>query len=294
MIGRSINQSSCVKCDLCILVCPAGILSKTGSGDVFFREDRLDVCIKCGHCMAMCGHRSISIGGFSYDENFKVIPNMTIDGEAFRDLLLTRRSVRIFQDRPVPAEVLEKIVDMLSTVPFGVHPDNVHFTVVRDKTIVEKAVPMMSDTYKWMHKIFRKPLLGWLILRSMPKELSNTLTRFILPHIDKGFYIHPEEIDDITRNAPAMIIFHAPKTAEEHTVDAYICMTYAMLAAHSLGLGTTVVGLIGPAINHSKPLRKLFRIPEGHEVAHAMILGYPKYRFKHAIVRPKKNVTYLG
>jgi nitroreductase/NAD-dependent dihydropyrimidine dehydrogenase PreA subunit len=283
-----------VKCELCILICPAGILSQTETGEVFFREDRVDVCIKCGHCMAICGHKSISIEGLSYEKNFQPLPAVIPNHEAFRNLLLTRRSVRIFQDRPVTKEVLEKIVEMISTVPFGVHPDNVHLTVVSDKSMIEKAVLLMSDTYRWMHKIFRKPLLGWLILRSMPKEVSNTLTNFILPHIDKGFYIHPEKIDDIARNAPAMILFHAPKGAEEHTVDAHICLTYALLTAHSLGLGATAIGLIGPAINQSKPLRRLFQIPDGNEVVEAMILGYPKYRFKHAIIRPKRNVTYLG
>ena len=294
MNDRSINQSSCVKCELCILICPAGILSQTETGEVFFREDRVDVCIKCGHCMAMCGHKSISIEGLSYEKHFRPLPSVIPDPEAFRNLLLTRRSVRIFQERPVTRETLEKIVEMISTVPFGVHPDNVHVTIVSDISMIEKAVLLMSDTYRWMHKIFRKPVLGWLILKSMPKEVSNALTNFILPHIDKGFYIHPEMIDDIARSAPAMILFHAPKEAEEHTVDAHICLTYALLAAHSLGLGATAIGLIGPAINKSKPLRKLFHVPPENEVVEAMILGYPKYRFKHAIVRPKNNVTYLG
>jgi nitroreductase len=244
--------------------------------------------------MAMCGHKSISIEGLSYDTNFQALPGLTFDPAAFKNFLLTRRSVRVFQDRPVPRELLEEIVYMLSTVPFGVHPDNVQITVIKDKSLIEKAVPLMSAMYKQMHKLFRAPLLGWLILKSMPKEVSNTLTNFIMPHIDKGFYINPDKIDDIARNAPAMILFHAPKGAEEHTADAHICLTYALLAAHSLGLGATAIGLIDPAINHSKPLRKLFQIPDGNEVVEAMILGYPKYRFKHAIIRPKSKVTYLG
>ena len=294
MSTHSINNLSCVKCELCVLVCPAGILSQTETGEIFYRKDRVEVCIKCGHCMAMCGHKSISIEGLSYDRNFQTIPNSALDPLVFKNFLLTRRSVRVFQEKPVHREVLEKIVEMIATVPFGVHPDNVQITVISDKSIIEKAVLLMSNTYRWMHKIFRKPVLGWLILRTMPKEVSNTLTNFILPHIDKGFYIHPEKIDDIARNAPAMILFHAPKGAEEHTVDAHICLTYALLTAHSLGLGATAIGLIGPAINQSKPLRRLFQIPDGNEVVEAMILGYPNYRFKHAIIRPKRNVTYLG
>jgi nitroreductase/Pyruvate/2-oxoacid:ferredoxin oxidoreductase delta subunit len=294
MSTHSINHLSCVKCELCVLICPAAILSQTETGEIFFRKDRVEVCIKCGHCMAICGHKSISIEGLSYDRNFQPIPNSTVDPLDFKNFLLTRRSVRVFQERPVPLEALEKIVEMIATVPFGVHPDNVQITVISEKKMIEKAVPFMSSMYKRMYLFLRIPVLGWLIMRSMPEETRNTLKNFIIPHIEKGFYIHHEEVDDIARNAPAMILFHAPKAAEEHTVDAHICLTYALLAAHSLGLGATAIGLIGPAINQSKPLRALFQIPAGNEIVESMIVGYPKQRFKHAIIRPKRNVTYIG
>ncbi|TRZ74459.1 MAG: hypothetical protein D4R97_04100 [Bacteroidetes bacterium] len=67
----------------------------------------------------------------------------------------------------------------------------------------------------------------------------------------------------------------------------------AILAAHSLGLGATAIGLIGPAINQSNPLRRLFRIPEWNEVVESMITGYPKFPFKRAIVRPRNKVTFI-
>jgi nitroreductase/Pyruvate/2-oxoacid:ferredoxin oxidoreductase delta subunit len=294
MPSHSINHSSCVNCELCIVICPAGIISRKENGEIFFREDRVDVCIKCGHCMAMCGHKSISVEGLSYEKNFRKVPDKIIDPDQLMDFLLTRRSVRIFKDRPVTQDTLEKVVEMISTVPFGVHPDNVHITAVNDKKMIEKALPVMAEMYRQMDKFFRTPILGGLMLKIMPKETANTLKNFIMPHIAKGFYIHPEETDDIARNAPAMIIFHAPKGAEEHTVDAHICLTYAFLAAHSLGLGATTIGLISPAISRTKSLRKLFRIPDGNDVVATVIIGYAKYSFKHAIVRPKANVTYVG
>ena len=41
-----------------------------------------------------------------------------------------------------------------------------------------------------------------------------------------------------------------------------ISVTYAMLAAHSFGLGATIIGLISPAINKVKEIKELFQIPE--------------------------------
>jgi nitroreductase len=112
--------------------------------------------------------------------------------------------------------------------------------------------------------------------------------------VNKGLYDSSTGIDDITRNAPAIILFHANKGAEEHTVDAHIYLTYSLLAAHSLGLGAAAIGLIGPAINQSKPLRKLFKIPDGNEIVESMIVGYPKLQFKRAIVRPRTKVTFIS
>jgi len=94
-------------------------------------------------------------------------------------------------------------------------------------------------------------------------------------------------------DAPAMILFHAAKGAEERIPDAMIYTTYAFLAAHSLGLGATVIGLIGPGINRNKKLKELFRIPLGNEVLQTVIIGYPKINFKRAIVRPRKRVKIL-
>jgi nitroreductase len=244
--------------------------------------------------MAMCETAAISIEGLSYETNFRPLPQAEWNNKAFMDFLLARRSVRIFKDKQVPAEELQKIIDALSMAPFGVNPDNVEITVVNDKKVIEKAFPYMSRMYIQLAKILKVPFLGWLILRSMPKEVSNTLVNFIIPHVNKGLYDSSTGNDDITRNAPVLILFHAKKGAEEHTADAHICLTYSLLAAHSLGLGATVIGLISPAINQSKPLRRLFRIPEGNEVVESMIAGYPKFPFKRAIVRPRTKVTFIS
>ncbi len=292
--SHKINLSLCTGCELCITICPAAILTRNEEKEILFQADKVELCIRCGHCMAMCETAAISIEGLSYETNFRPLPPTNWNHAAFMDFLLTRRSVRIFKDKPIPVEVLQKIIDTMSTAPFAVNPDNVEITVVNDKKMIEKALPYMSKMYVQLAKILKVPFLSWLILRSMPKEVSNTLVSFIVPHVKKGLYDSSTGTDDITRNAPALILFHAPKGAEEHTVDAHIYLTYSLLAAHSLGLGATAIGLIGPAINQSKPLRQLFRIPEGNEVVESMIAGYPKFPFKRAIVRPKTKVTFIS
>jgi nitroreductase/Pyruvate/2-oxoacid:ferredoxin oxidoreductase delta subunit len=292
--SHSIDAVTCTKCELCVIICPSRIIEKTGSGEISFQPDRIPICIQCGHCMAMCESKSISIEGISYEENFRELPQVSMDHESLLNFLLTRRSVRVFKNKPVPVEVIEKILEVISTAPFGVSPDNVEITAITDKSLIEKAAPEMSKVYIQLEKAMKIPVLGWMIRKSMPREAGNTVMNFIVPHLAKNLYKFKDGVDDIARNAPAILLFHAPKGAEEHTVDAHIYLTYALLAAHSLGLGATAIGLIGPAINQSKQLRTLFRIPIGNEVVESMILGYPKLQFKRAIVRPRKNVRYIS
>ena len=141
---HKIDPELCTNCALCVVICPAAILSRDESKKIFFRSDRVDICIKCGHCMAMCESSAISIEGLSYETNFRPIPESIWNEADFYNFLLARRSVRVFKDKPVPIELLQKIVDAIATAPFGVHPDNVEITVVSDKKVIEKAWPIMS------------------------------------------------------------------------------------------------------------------------------------------------------
>jgi ferredoxin len=95
----------------------------------------------------------------------------------------------------------------------------------------------------------------------------------------------------LAQNEEKGIFFQADKV--ELCIRCGHCMAMCE-TAHSLGLGATAIGLIGPAINQSKPLRQLFRIPEGNEVVESMIAGYPKFPFKRAIVRPRTKVTFIS
>jgi nitroreductase len=270
------------------------IITKTETGDIRFHPDRISICIRCGHCMAICESSSIIIDGISPTDNFRELPQVSMDQDTLMNFLLTRRSVRVFKNKPVPREIIDKILEVISTAPFGVSPDNVVITVITDKTLIEKAASEMSKVYIQLEKAMKIPFLGWVIRKSMPKEARNTVMNFIVPHLSKDLYKLKDGVDDIARNAPSLILFHAPKGAEEHTVDAHIYLTYALLAAHSLGLGAAAIGLIGPAVNQSKQLRKLFSIPSGNEVVESMILGYPKFHFKRVILRPRKNVKFLS
>lgn len=92
---------------------------------------------------------------------------------------------------------------------------------------------------------------------------------------------------------PALIIFHSQKGAEAHTSNSLIYATYAMLAAHSLGLGATMVEIIPAAINRVEEVRDIFQIPKDNEAVMSLVLGFQKHKYKRAVKRAKQKVQWI-
>jgi nitroreductase len=242
--------------------------------------------------MAVCTTDAITAAGFKYGTDVVKKENVTLNPHDYYQLLKERRSVRNFKNREVPKEEIEKIIEALNFAPYGSRPEDVEITVVTDRKLMEESLPLFEKFYDNIVKWLDNPIARFFIKRDTSAEVFNTLNKFIYPLARAGHY-HLDKGDRIMRNAPAMLIFHAEKGVEEHTANAYIYATYAMLAATSLGLGSTLIGLVPPAINQMKEIRKHFGIPEENEAVIALIVGYPKYKYAKTVVRPKNKVKWL-
>jgi len=285
-MAHSVQLGTCKKCGLCAEVCPNQILEWAPLKEPSFRADRIPLCIQCGHCMAVCPTQSVTAGGLSYEKDFFDLPRGGIGECDFFNFLSSRRAVRNFQDKPVPKEMLQRILDAIAFAPMGFPPHKIEVTVVQNRSIIHKALPQMMKLYGDLKKWMKNPLIRFLMKRKMNPETFNTIQNHVLPSMEKGLPEMKEKGRDIfTRGAPALILFHAPRGSENHTEDSHIAVTYGLLAAHALGLGASAIGLIPPAVERNPELRKLFQIPKNNEVLGAMIVGYPKVTFQRGIQR---------
>ncbi len=290
----TIDQTTCEVCGLCSEVCPNKILSKNPLGGITFRQDRLPFCMKCGQCMAICPTTSIRIEGLSYSRDFFEIPEGASVGVSFFNMIASRRAIRNFRDQPVPKELLEKVVQAITFAPPGFTPIKTEIVVVQDTEIIRKALPHMIKLYDDLVRAMGNPIGRFFIRREVGKEKFNTIKRHLIPLLKSRLpELKKGEEDTLTRYAPAMIVFHASKNAENFEADVYVALTYGFLAAHALGLGGSAMDIIPPAIQHSPELRKMFSIPDGNQVVASMILGYPKYHYQRGIRRALKRVTWI-
>lgn len=241
--------------------------------------------------MAVCKTKSIVVDGLGYDSNFMDLPQNNVDYNAFIDFLANRRSIRNFKDKAVPRDIIEKVLKAISFAPYGAEPEKIHITVVNDRKKIESALPYIESFLDKIVKWIEHPIASRMMKRRSSPEKYNTVKNHLYPIAKLGNY-KLKEGDRITRNAPAIIILHARKDAEEHTSNSMIYATYLMLAAHSLGLGATIIGIVPPSINRVREIREIFRIPDENEAIMSLILGYPKIKYKRTIVR-KRQAEWL-
>jgi len=287
-----IDINKCKKCQLCIKVCPSKILDADKDNQTYFIEERKHICLECGHCMAICSTQAITVNELSYEKDFIKIPENTITDKEFYSFLQTRRSVREFKNKPVEKEKLQQIIDAISTAPFGTNNDDVSISVITNKELINKSLPLMAKFYSQLVVWFKNPLMRFIIKKKVGIETFNTIKNHLMPMAKLGHY-NLQDYNAITRDAPAIFIFHSKPEAEEHTEDAHIYNTIAMLAAHSLGLGATIIGLIGPAVNKNNELKEIFKIPKENQVITSLIVGYPKYKYLYSIKHERQKVEWV-
>ena len=102
-----LDNEKCTTCGLCAEVC--GLDAIVRNGNTCPTIDHAAYCHTCGHCVAICPQDALSIQDIARDE-FAPMRASTISPLDMETLLLTKRSCREFQDRPVGKSVIEKLI----------------------------------------------------------------------------------------------------------------------------------------------------------------------------------------
>lgn len=288
----TVDTEKCGKCKKCIDVCPCNVIGFNPEEEVHFIEERTPICLKCGQCMAICSTKAINVDGLSYHIDFMDLPDHDVDHTNFINFLANRRSIRNFKDKPISSELIRQILESVAYAPNGAEPEKINLTVINDRKRMEEALPYIAEFLDNIVKWMDHPIASRMIKRKRGQETFNTIKNHLYPIAKLGNY-KLEFGDRITRNAPAIIIFHADKGAEAHTDNSIIYATYTMLAAHALGLGATMIGIVPNAINKVPKVREIFRIPEQHEAVMSVIIGFPKYKYQRTIKRNKQTIHWF-
>ena len=163
-----------------------------------------------------------------------------------------RRSVRAYEAKKVPKDVIETIIEAANNAPSGMNSQPWRFVVVEDEALHSK----MLNTAMPNAKTMLEPLK-----EADPERYQLIMKRY-------------EELDDpIYYSAPAIIfVIGAGKYAD---LSCPLACQNIMLSAFSLGLGSCWVAF-GSFITENEEITKALELKEDEKIFGPILIGYPK------------------
>ena len=173
-----------------------------------------------------------------------------------------RRSVRAYEAKPVPRDVLNEVLNAANEAPSAMNSQPWRFVVIEDPSAKKK-----------------------LLNAALPKAKKITeAVKDLDPERYEAIKKRYAELPDpVYYSAPAIVFVVGNGMYAEHSCP--LACENMMLAAHSLGLGSCWVGF-GAMVTDDPEVRSLLGLEEGDELFGPILLGYPQY---HPPRPPKKD-----
>ncbi len=263
-ISLTVDQEICKKCYACIAECPFDLINMDKEKFPQLRKAAVKRCIRCGHCMAVCVTDALAISVSPLEQSISVDKSLQPDAASVKHLLESRRSIRTYKKKKAEHSILAEIMDVSRYAASAHNCQPVHWIVVEDPNEVKRLAGLVVDYMKDI-KVFPGLIRAW----------------------DNG-------IDKVLRGAPHLAVAHADPKSSEHIVeDCTLATAYVDLTAHSHGLGSCWAGFLVQAVHFKyQPLIDALEIPENHQVYSALMLGYPKFKYRHIPQRDPLKVTW--
>lgn len=177
--------------------------------------------------------------------------------------LLSRRSIRAFESRPVAEELLKQIVEAGRYAATGMGRQPWHFTVVENKAVLD-----------WM--------VGENIKSILASGNEAAIARAKDPNYD-NFY-----------HAPTAVIVSGSNESAYVMADCANAMENMAIAAHSLGLGSCYLASFSMGFRDGRmpELAQRLKVPAGFTPMFALAIGYAAGPAPEPAPR-KDNVNYI-
>jgi nitroreductase/NAD-dependent dihydropyrimidine dehydrogenase PreA subunit len=267
-----VNTATCNKDGICAAVCPAGIIEIGESGHPVPTAEAEELCIQCGHCVAICPTASFSHSAMAVEACQPITKDQQLSLEQCEQFLQARRSIRTYKKQAVSQDELQKIIELARYAPSGHNSQSVQWLVLGNREELHHLAGITVDWMRWM--------------------LDNMTEMALAQHMDRTVRRWEEGKDVILRDAPTLIIAHAPQDDPIAPSSSTIALSYLELAATAMGLGCCWAGYFYVASLNFPPMMKALPLPENHKCLGSMMVGYPKFRYHRLPLRKSPEITW--
>jgi len=283
-----IDLAKCTKCGFCVEECPGSVISAREDGTPWVRYPRL--CNACGHCIAICPTGAVT-GRNLRSDLFREVTAAGLPPESVEDLLLSRRSTRVFADRPVSKDILEQLIRCGTNAGTASNAQSEAFIVIQDKKTLSDLSDLVLQTI-------------W----SSVRRVGNPLGRVIAKAADgkqmygqtAAYYSMLKEIKNgqlpshsVFYNAPAVILTHGLRKNPLAATNAALATRNMEVLALPMGLGTCWMGFLVLAAWRNKKVANFLGLPPDRNVFGAITVGYPKRRYPKTIPRRERPLRWV-
>ena len=268
-----IDESKCKKDGICVSECPTAIIRLEDENSVpAIIPGREEACLICGHCVAVCPHGALSHTRVPLEACPSVEKDLVLNETQAVQFLRSRRSIRVYKDKAVAREKIQKLIEIARYAPTGSNSQLVEWRVITDK---DK-----------MHT------LSGMAVERLRDVVAGKTQRVPLPYMSVLIAAWDAGYDAILRNAPALVVACSPKEASNGMVDLTLALSYLDLVAPTMGLGTCWAGLLQGALLSSPDLKQELRLPAEYPYHYPMMLGYPRYKYHRLPERKPPKISW--
>ena len=291
-----IDKEPCKACGICGHVCPRHIpetISRDSEKTTVISEKRLNLCMKCGHCVALCPNGAIEVEGLKPAE-FAPFQALDIDDNQLLSLMRQRRSARRYKEKPVPREIIDRMIDAAHSSPTGSGRSTTGVIVIDNPETLATLSGHVYEMYEKLEKNLKNPIARFFIKRKAGEKNLRTLKDFVMPGMHWYIRWYREgKSNEILRDCPALMLFHSPVYEPVGGENCLLAAFHAIIMAQVLRIGACFNDLLPPACNRVPEIKELLGLPDDREVYASITLGYPKYEFKKIPPRKLAEVRYL-
>jgi ferredoxin len=266
-----VDESKCKKDGICVRECPTAAI-RFREGDGFPEIPEGGICLACGHCIAVCPHDALNHQWVPVEGSPGIREDLAINEQQAAQFLRSRRSIRLFQDRPVEPEKVRRLIEVARYAPTAENSQLVEWLVLRDKSHISRIAAMTID---WVRQVVKDPRVA----------AARPYFPMIVAAWDAGN-------DSVLRNAPAVVVASAPEEAINGTVDLTLALSYFELMAPATGLGTCWAGLLQGALHASSSIKAAVGVPANHPHHYPMMLGYPDVKYHRLPERKAPKIVF--